>query len=98
MAEVRITPTAKEHLLEIWSYTKTTWSEAQADAYLKEIGAAFAQLADNPLLGKARSEVRNGYRSLPIKSHVVFYTVTDSKQFVNIIGVLHARMDVANHI
>lgn len=98
MAEVRITPAAKAHLLEIWSYTETTWGEAQADSYLKEIGAAFAQLADNPLLGKARSEVGRGYRSLLVKSHVVFYTATDSKQFVNIIGVLHARMDVASHI
>jgi len=98
VAEVRITPAAKGHLLDIWSYTETTWGESQADTYLMEIDVAFKQLADNPQLGKARPEIRNGYRSIPVKSHVVFYIVTDNSAFVNIIGVLHARMDTASHL
>jgi toxin ParE1/3/4 len=98
VAEVRITPAAKAHLRDIWAYTDATWGESQADAYLMEIDTIFQQLAGNPQLGKARPEIRDGYRSIPVKSHVVFYTVTRNKDFVNIIGVLHARMDVESYL
>lgn len=98
MAEVRITPAAKAHLLDIWSYTEAAWGEAKADSYLMEIDAVFRQLGDNPQLGKARPEVQDGYRSIAVNRHVVFYTVSGDSGFVNIIGVLHARMDVCNHL
>lgn len=98
MAEIRITPAAKANLLDIWLYSEATWGEAWADEYLLAIDAVFQQLADNPKLGKARPEVKDGYRSILVKSHVVFYTVTGNSDFVNIIGVLHARMDVSGQI
>lgn len=102
VAKVRITAAAKAHLLDIWAYTEAAWGASQADAYLKDIGAAFDRLAHTPHLGKARPEIHNDYRSLPVKSHVIFYTVTNSATnsvtFVNIIGVLHAKMDVAGRI
>lgn len=94
MAKVRITPAAKEHLLDIWSYTEAAWSETQADAYIMEIDAAFALLAENPQLGKPRPEIRKGYRSISVKSHVIFYLTSDNNDFVDSIGVLHARMDI----
>lgn len=98
MAEVRITPAAKTHLLDIWAYTEQTWGEARADAYLLEIEAVFRQLAAAPLLGRPRPEIREGFRSIPAGSHVIFHTVTPDKAYVNIIGVLHAKMDVASRL
>lgn len=98
MAEIRITPAAKEHLLDIWSYTETTWGEAQTDEYLMEIDAIFERLTENPHLGKARPEIQSNYRSISVKSHVVFYIVSDNNDFVDIIGVIHARMDTPSHL
>ncbi|MGE4299109.1 MAG: type II toxin-antitoxin system RelE/ParE family toxin [Desulfovibrionaceae bacterium] len=88
MAEIRLTPAARSHLLDIWDYTASTWGEDQADAYIREIHAAFLRLAKTPGLGIARPEIHQGYRSLPVKQHLVFYTVTGNATFVYIIGVL----------
>ncbi|MGE4339844.1 MAG: type II toxin-antitoxin system RelE/ParE family toxin [Pigmentiphaga sp.] len=98
MAELRLTPAARAQLLDIWAYTAVTWGEDRADSYLREIQAAFGRLADNPLLGRARPEIRGDYRSLPVKRHVIFYTVTGESAFVNVIGVLHAQMDIAGRL
>ncbi len=94
MAEVRITPAAKAQLIDIWHYTADTWGETQADTYLMEIDKKIQNLAGNPFIGKSRSEVRRGYHSLPANKHVIFYTITGA--YVNIIGVLHAKMDISS--
>ena len=95
MAEVRLTPAAKSHLLDIWAYTESTWGEDQADEYLRQLAAAFERLGANPCSGLSRPEIGPGYRSLPVKKHVIFYTVSSCERYVNVLGVLHARMDVA---
>jgi toxin ParE1/3/4 len=61
MADVRITPRAKEHLLDIWAYTAEQWSEGQADAYLRDINSTYGQLAENPKLGVHRPDIALGY-------------------------------------
>jgi toxin ParE1/3/4 len=98
MADVRITPRAKEHLLDIWAYTAEQWSEGQADAYLRDINSTYGQLAENPKLGVHRPDIALGYRSIPSGKHVVFYTLAQHGNYVNIIGVLHAQMDVRTHL
>jgi toxin ParE1/3/4 len=95
VAEIRITPTAKAHLIDIWLYTANTWGEARADSYLMEIDKKFQTLVANPSIGKSRPEIKNGYHSIPANKHVVFYTITE--EYVNIIGILHARMDILSH-
>ena len=96
MADLRITPAAKGRLADIWTDTAERWGEEQADAYLRRIDDTFRLLAANPRLGKARPEVRDGYFSFPVSKHVIFYMINGG--FVDIIGVLHARMDVASRI
>lgn len=93
-AGARITPAAKTHQLNIWSYPEAKRGTSQADADSMEIDTLFWQLAANPQPGKARPEIRDGYRSIPVKDHVVFCTVTSNENSVSSIGVWIARLGV----
>lgn len=92
MRRVRLTPAAKGQLKSIWRYTFETWGEDNADAYLTEIEAKLNMLAGNPSLGRSRPDVKIDYHSIKVNRHIVFYLFDE--QHVDVIGVLHERMDV----
>lgn len=94
MYSIRFTEQADADLLGIYIYTYSTWNEDQAIEYTDGLKATVNKLAENPKrLGTVdRSAVRSGYRSYRYKSHLVFYRV--SAQFVEVIRILHKRMDV----
>ncbi|MFZ1989687.1 MAG: type II toxin-antitoxin system RelE/ParE family toxin [Alphaproteobacteria bacterium] len=78
-------------IADIVDYTNTQWGAAQANRYVDSLEARFAQLAEFPFMGKDRSDVRQGLRSFPLTSHVVYY---EPKDFgVLIVRVLHSSRD-----
>jgi toxin ParE1/3/4 len=95
MRELVKRPRARQDLKDIWRYGFETWGETQADHYLAELDAGMALLREHPALGKARDELRPGYRSLQINEHLVYYLVTPS--VIRIVRVLHVRMDPDRH-
>ena len=88
----RVTPRARADLVRIGEYTQAQWGKKQRNGYLKSLENRFAWLADNPLAGKHRMEIAQGYYSFPHGQHVVFYLV--SGKMIDIIGVPHQEMDV----
>jgi toxin ParE1/3/4 len=84
---------AHRDLLDIWSYTRATWSEEQADAYLAEIDATFHGLCTGELAG-----TRHAYRLLKrrVRSHVIYYR--DNGREIVVVRVLHGRMDAPRHL
>ena len=93
--KVRVTPRAREDLKNIGRYTERTWGKAQRNRYLKSIEARFKWLAENPLLGKHRSDICEGYHSFPEGQHVVFYLFSSST--IDIIGIPHKDMDTISY-
>lgn len=91
-----LTPAAKNDIKLIWQYSVETWGEKQATVYTTQLETRFDELAENPLLGRARPDVEQGYRSLPCGKHIIFYTI--SNEIVEIIGIPHASMDVDHHL
>lgn len=91
MYKVRLTPAARDDLKEIWNYSYDTWGEAKADAYLMAIDAKFRTIEENPKIGRRRPDIKPGYYSIRAIKHVVFYVLDG--QYINIIGVIHERMD-----
>ena len=87
----RVTPRAASDLREIARYTLRTWGREQRDAYLRDLDKRFSWLAANPMLGKPRGDIKEGYRSYAQGSHVIYYLVRET--CIDIIGVLHHRMD-----
>jgi len=91
----QLTRIADNDLFQIWRESREQWGSRQADKYLKELEICFIELCQHPKLGKVRPEIRQGYRSIPKNKHLIFYR--KHGEVIEIIRVLHQRMEVAGH-
>lgn len=91
----RLSPLAETDLEDIWLYTFRTWSIEQADSYHSGIIAAFEGLAAGHKTGRP-FDIRDGYFKYPVGAHLVFYRVSDRN--IDVIRVLHQRMDANRHL
>ncbi len=89
---------ASADLENILLYTFENWSLEQADRYLQLILDEFNYLSKDPNSGKDRNDIRDGYRCSKVKSHLIFYTVKIQVAQIEIIRVLHERMDLQNKL
>lgn len=96
MARYRLTRAARQDLAEIGRYTERRWGGAQRRAYLAQLDARMDLLVDHPQMGMARDDVRPGYRCLREGRHLIFYR--GAAGTVEIVRVLHQRMDVRRHL
>jgi toxin ParE1/3/4 len=92
----RLTPAAQRDLSRIWDFTEERWDVRQAETYVNEIRAAIERIAGDPDRGRACDEIRDGYRQYGIGSHLVFYV--ESEHGVDVIRILHQRMDPTRHL
>ncbi|MBX9862246.1 MAG: type II toxin-antitoxin system RelE/ParE family toxin [Hyphomicrobium sp.] len=94
--EFRLRPKARADLEGIWLYTAEHWSPAQADIYHSKIVDVMAALASGSLRGRSAGHVRAGYLKYAAGSHLVFFKETDFG--IDVIRILHQRMDVETHL
>lgn len=94
----KISIEAKNDIEKIWLYTFENWSLKQADRYFDLIMDEIEYIAENPNSGKDYSDVRKGYLRSRVKSHFIFYKVNKKQNEVEIIRVLHQRMDTENRL
>ena len=71
----------------------TPLSREQRNRYLRQLDAAFHQIADNPRIGIDCGYIREGYRKQPFSSHLIFYRI-GKLDVIEIVRVLHKHMDV----
>ena len=94
----KISVDASEDIENIWLYTLENWSLEQADRYVNLILDEIEYLADNPNLGKDFNYIRKNYRSSKVKSHLIFYRLCNKDKDIEIIRILHQRMDIENRL
>ncbi len=87
MRRLLLSRRAETDLEDIWIYSFENWGEAQADRYLDELGRSLRRLGTAPERGRDRGDARNGYRSLLVRRHVIFYTFTDNEVLIQ--RILH---------
>lgn len=92
MPGFRVTPRARDDLKNIGRYTEPQRGKCQRNTYLKALEKRFGWLAENPQLGKHRTDVVEGYYSFPEGEHVVFYLIGD--EGIDIIGIPPKEMDI----
>lgn len=83
-------PRASADLSEIWEFIAEENVE-RADAFVDRIDAKFRALAQHPLMGRDRSELAAGLRSVPLPPYVIFYEPVPTG--VVIVRVLHGARD-----
>lgn len=96
MRQYRLSPAAQRDLSSIWDFTEARWDTRQAETYISEIRASIERIADNPRRGHTCDEIRDGYRRYAIGSHLLFYV--EHEGGVDIIRILHQRMDPTRHL
>jgi len=96
MSKYILSPNAQKSLLSIKDYSLNQFGERQTKVYLQSIQAKFESVADNPETGRRRDEIKTGYLSILIGSHVVFYRISESH--IDIIDVLHQNMEPLLHL
>lgn len=96
MYEVVKSPLAKSDLKNIWRYSFDKWGEDQAVKYLLQLDAGMQRLTGNPKIGKTREKIREGYRSVHIYRHVIYYRLQGKN--IDIVRVLHERMIPEKHL
>jgi plasmid stabilization system protein ParE len=57
-------PEAYDDLEDIALYSLLEWGEEQRDRYMARLDQALKSLGDTPFIGRARTDLRPGYRSL----------------------------------
>jgi toxin ParE1/3/4 len=92
----RLTPAAQRDLSGIWDFTEQRWNAEQAEVYVNELRAAIERIAADPDRGHACDEIREGYRRYRIGSHLLFYT--ESEHSVDVVRILHQRIDPTRHL
>ena len=96
MSRYRLTPKARADLDTIWSHTEECWGADQAELYVRSIKSVIESAAESPKLGRPCDEVRPGYRRRTSGSHILFYRIADDG--IEIIRILHSRMDIEQHL
>jgi toxin ParE1/3/4 len=92
-----LTPRARQDLADIWRYSNERWGEGRADAYVRQIAECCLRLSEGVLIGADVSSIRSGYWKCRVGSHVLFYRpATDER--LEIIRILHQRMDLTSHL
>lgn len=87
---------ALSDLEEIWLYTLEIWSLEQADRYYDLIIKEIEFVSKKPKSGKNLNSLREGYYSIKVKSHFIFYKFSSSE--LEIIRILHESMDIPNRL
>ncbi len=97
MIPFKLTAKAKADLKNIAIYTEEEWGRNQRNIYLKQLDEIFHALAESPDLGAKCDYILPGYKKFPQGSHVIFYK-DGSGSHIEIIRILHKRMDVARNL
>ena len=93
---VTLSPRAQADLDAIWDYTAAAWNADQAEQYMRQLWQHIQMITENPSIGLARSDIRAEYYCYPSGTHVLFYRLVDGG--VDIVRILHQRMDGAQHL
>ena len=83
------TPAARQDLDDIWDYSSSTWSAAQATRYLRGLQALLRTLQEFPDLARERPEFTPPVRLHPYRRHLVIYRAEADHLIV--LRILHAR-------
>lgn len=90
-----LSPAASDDLINIWAYGADHWGLSKADEYNDRLIEMILFLAENPTFGKQRDDIKSGYMSYAIGSHVIFFKISNP---IYVLRILHQRMDVERHL
>ena len=91
-----LSPRVQRDIEDIWNYSVERWNVEQAEKYIRQIHTAIEDVANEPQIARSCDHIRRGYWRYPAGSHVLFFRLIDDG--IDIIRVLHSRMDFEQHL
>ena len=91
MARPTTSPAARSDLEQILTYLDR-YSPPAADRFAIETDRVIDRIGKLPLIGRDRSDLRPGLRSVVIGDYVLFYRIV--KRRVEIVRILHGARDI----
>ena len=92
----RLARSALRDLAQIGQYTRTTWGEEQARNYRDALKARFVWLTRNKSVWRRREEIGEGLYTYSEASHLIVFR--EYSYGIDILRVLHGRMDLRRHV
>ena len=89
---VRLSPFAREDLVEIWLTVRWQNGESAADTVVDRLRRGIETVASHPESGRRRDELVSGLRSLAERPWILFYRIEPDA--VEVVRVLHGRRDL----
>ena len=90
----RLRRRAEEDIIEILDYIAIANPKAAVTFYEK-ISRLFDLLAQFPEMGRERTELLSGIRSMPLGNYVIFFAI---KEELEIVRVLHGARDINENL
>lgn len=94
--EIVLRPAAERDLEAIAVYTRKQWGNQQAKRYITALRMDIESLASFPMRHTIYRSDQHEFRKLLSGHHLIFYVVDETT--VQIIRVLHERMDIKQHL
>jgi Plasmid stabilization system protein len=88
---VFFTRQAREDLIDIWLHIAAD-DPGAADRVLDRLEMAAMNLIENPRMGPARDDIRQGLRYLVSDTYLILYRIV--KDGVEVVRVVHGRRDL----
>jgi toxin ParE1/3/4 len=88
---VFISERANKDLLRLYSYLDER-NPAAAENICKEVDTKFKHLSRFPFIGRERSSLAPGLRSVLVRSLLIFYIVESDR--ITVVRVIDGRMDI----
>jgi toxin ParE1/3/4 len=96
MREVILRPRAERDIANIANYTIEQWGKMQARQYVATLRSAIQGLGDSALRHPTAEALHPGLRRMPCQRHIIYFLASD--RTVEIIRILHERMDVTGRL
>lgn len=91
MSSYVLSAEATEDLHDIFTFGEEIRGEAIASAYIHKLFEVFSHISNHPQIGRQRQELGSGLKSIPYRSHVIFFM--DWQGEIAIVRVLHGSRD-----
>jgi len=93
---LKLSPKARQDLIDILRYTGKTWGQNQLMAYRNQLDEALRQIGGNPQIGHRGGDLPEEHRLYLVGAHVIVYRIEAA--CIGVIRILHQRMQLASHI
>lgn len=93
MKQVRLSQLAQTDLDEIWLFIADDSPEA-ADRFHDLLLSKLLLLAQQPLIGRDREDLRPNLKGFPTGNYIIFYR--DFSEYIEIVRILHGARDIEN--